>query len=530
MSERMLPQRDHERNAEAVPFRGFDVPNFTPVPDEFLDEMLPLMKSEAELKILLYAMRRTYGFKRDSDNISISQLLRGITTREGSRLDRGTGLSKKHLLKALDSLEEKGLLIRTRRHSEKNGDEATNYRLMLRPDWQAPVPDSPQVGAHGLRPYKRFTPILDQILDELLPDLTLGELKVLLYITRRTQGFKRDSASISRAQMLHGLKASSGRLLDRGAGVSDNTLERALKGLKEKKVIITERQRSAEKGDQPTAYQLNILDETAANPLPQEDATPRGILLGEGGTPKRSTPRGDHAWEGGSHGKTPHNKQLREIVKGETEQQQSTAEHEDSVVALVDMGITRKIAESLAREHPAEHILAQIDMLSYRDAKDPAAMLVRAIEEEWAPPAQYETPEEREARAAEEAEVRAAWERELASRPEVELKPVEERPRAPSFLPFTSSPLPSHQVWATALMELARVDGVSPYLAGSVLLGREGDEMIVGVATAYAAGVLQRRLARETAKVLSGLGGEQVRVRFVAQSGYLPPTPWVQTE
>ncbi len=287
MSERMLPQHNDERNGGAVPFRGFDVPNFTPVPDEFLDEMLPLMRSEAELKILLYAMRRTYGFKRDSDNISISQLLRGITTREGVRLDRGTGLSKKHLLKALDSLEEKGLLIRTRRHSEKNGDEATNYRLMLRSDWQVPVPDSPAVGAHGLRSYKRFTPILDQILDELLPDLTLGELKVLLYITRRTQGFKRDSASISRAQMLHGLKASSGRLLDRGAGVSDNTLERALKGLKEKKVIITERQRSVEKGDQPTAYQLNVLDETAAVPLPQEDTTPPWYPFGGGGCPQK---------------------------------------------------------------------------------------------------------------------------------------------------------------------------------------------------------------------------------------------------
>ncbi len=62
------------------------------------------------------------------------------------------------------------------------------------------------------------------------------------------------------------------------------------------------------------------------------------------------------------------------------------------------------------------------------------------------------------------------------------------------------------------------MDGAASYLAGSVLLGREGDEMIVGVATAYAAGVLQRMLAHETAKILSALGGEQVRVRFVGQA------------
>lgn len=44
--------------------------------------------------------------------------------------------------------------------------------------------------------------------------------------------------------MVHGLKGSSGRVLDHGAGVIDNTLERAFKGLKEKKVIIRKRQRT----------------------------------------------------------------------------------------------------------------------------------------------------------------------------------------------------------------------------------------------------------------------------------------------
>ncbi len=206
MSERMVQQPSRVRNAAASPFQGFDTPNFTPVPDEFLDEILPAIKSEAELKIILYAMRRTYGFKRDSDNISISQFLHGIKTRDGAQLDRGTGLSKRHLLRALDSLEKQGMLVRTRRYSQKNGDEATNYSLVLRPEWQTPKADRQVHDGRGLRPYKQFTPVLDQILDELLPDLTLGELKVLLYITRRTHGFKRDCASISRAQLLRGLR------------------------------------------------------------------------------------------------------------------------------------------------------------------------------------------------------------------------------------------------------------------------------------------------------------------------------------
>ncbi len=38
-------------------------------------------------------MRRTFGFKKDSDHIALSQLLNGIATRDGRILDRGVGLS-----------------------------------------------------------------------------------------------------------------------------------------------------------------------------------------------------------------------------------------------------------------------------------------------------------------------------------------------------------------------------------------------------------------------------------------------------
>src|SRR5579859_5326727 len=94
-------------------FHGYSSPNYTPVPDELFDEQLPDL-SGAELKVLLYIIRRSFGFKKDSDNISLSQLLNGITTREGNVLDRGTGLSKKTLLETIKSLVEKNLIITER--------------------------------------------------------------------------------------------------------------------------------------------------------------------------------------------------------------------------------------------------------------------------------------------------------------------------------------------------------------------------------------------------------------------------------
>ena len=121
-----MPRQQEEKPKKV--FKGYQNPNYTMVPDELFDEHLPEL-SGAELKVLLYIVRRTFGFKRDSDNISLSQMLSGITTRDGRVLDRGTGLSKKTLLDALRSLEERNLILREQRRSAERGDEPTSYRL-----------------------------------------------------------------------------------------------------------------------------------------------------------------------------------------------------------------------------------------------------------------------------------------------------------------------------------------------------------------------------------------------------------------
>src|SRR4051812_5930736 len=102
-------------------FAGVTSPNTTQVPDQYLDELLPVL-SGGELKVLLYITRRTFGFKKDSDNISLSQMLHGIETRDGRILDRGVGLSKKTLLQALRSLEDHNIIQTQRRQSPEKGN------------------------------------------------------------------------------------------------------------------------------------------------------------------------------------------------------------------------------------------------------------------------------------------------------------------------------------------------------------------------------------------------------------------------
>jgi Bacteriophage replication protein O len=109
-------------------FAGYTSPNYTQVPDILFDEQLPDL-SGAELKVLLYIMRRTFGFKKEADNISLNQIATGIITREGTVLDRGTGLSKSTVQVALRGLTKKRIVLATKRASAERGNEATTYQL-----------------------------------------------------------------------------------------------------------------------------------------------------------------------------------------------------------------------------------------------------------------------------------------------------------------------------------------------------------------------------------------------------------------
>src|SRR5688572_1052422 len=90
-------------------FEGFGAPNTTPVPDVVFDVLAPAL-GEAELRVLLYIVRRTFGFKKAADTISLRQMVNGIVRRDGSVLDRGTGLTKSGVTKALRGLLAKGII------------------------------------------------------------------------------------------------------------------------------------------------------------------------------------------------------------------------------------------------------------------------------------------------------------------------------------------------------------------------------------------------------------------------------------
>ena len=93
-------------------------PNYTQTPNVFYDEIMSDL-GYAELKCILYIFRRTFGFHKQSDKISLTQFEKGI---EG--LDKGTGLGRKAIVEALKSLEQKGYI-------KKNKGRITSFSMIL---------------------------------------------------------------------------------------------------------------------------------------------------------------------------------------------------------------------------------------------------------------------------------------------------------------------------------------------------------------------------------------------------------------
>src|SRR3954471_12655396 len=135
---------------KSLQFKGFISPRYTQVPDELFDELMAHL-SGAELKVLLYIIRRTFGFKKDSDNISLKQICTGITTREGEVLDKGTGLSLSTVQIALKGLIERNCVLTARNRSREKGDEATTYSLNILPYTDYQQRGIPKIGNGGYR-------------------------------------------------------------------------------------------------------------------------------------------------------------------------------------------------------------------------------------------------------------------------------------------------------------------------------------------------------------------------------------------
>ena len=96
------------------PFAGFPVPtkNFFSMPNEMIN-IIAHIKNVAELKVIIYVIRHTWGYHEYGicKMISVDEFQHGRRRSDGSRMDEGTGLSHHSVIDGLKAAVNDGYLI-----------------------------------------------------------------------------------------------------------------------------------------------------------------------------------------------------------------------------------------------------------------------------------------------------------------------------------------------------------------------------------------------------------------------------------
>lgn len=109
--------QDNRPASKKNQFSGFPAPIHTQISNTFLDDISPLLKTAGEYAVMNALHRQTYGWHKEWDRISISQL------------SEKTGKDRKTVLRSTKSLEEKGYIEKI--VEGRNGEQQTWYRLTL---------------------------------------------------------------------------------------------------------------------------------------------------------------------------------------------------------------------------------------------------------------------------------------------------------------------------------------------------------------------------------------------------------------
>jgi DNA-binding PadR family transcriptional regulator len=104
-------------------FSGFYPPkeNYSKLPHQLIDE-LHTFSSLAELKVVLYVMRHTWGYQDDYKRITLEEFEHGRKERDGSRIDKGVGMTKPSIIDGIKRAIEHGFL-------HAHTDETDNARV-----------------------------------------------------------------------------------------------------------------------------------------------------------------------------------------------------------------------------------------------------------------------------------------------------------------------------------------------------------------------------------------------------------------
>jgi hypothetical protein len=198
---------------------------------------------------------------------------------------------------------------------------------------------------------------------------------------------------------------------------------------------------------------------------------------------------------------------------------------------LQNFGISKSAAANLTKNFPEELILEKLDLaqwlvstVSPTVANNPAGWLRKAIEEDYTPPRNYESPKEKKEKSAKAAQIaqREAKERSIA---EAEYRRVKAKVKEQLLHEFPPKPvgegLTTHTAWELVLNNLKDQVGVASYetwLKDTVLLEVTGQAARIAVGTPHKIAWVERRLYQPIASALKDVLKRDLDLQFVASS------------
>jgi hypothetical protein len=131
------PRKADKRTREREPFSGFPQEirqtDFSILPNVWIN-VCAAIENLAELKVVLYIMRHTWGFNNYDSfvRITIDEFMNGRKRSDGSRMDMGTQLSKVAVVNGLALAEKDGFIVSELDESDK-ARKKKSYKLNMLP-------------------------------------------------------------------------------------------------------------------------------------------------------------------------------------------------------------------------------------------------------------------------------------------------------------------------------------------------------------------------------------------------------------
>jgi hypothetical protein len=382
---------------------------------------------------------------------------------------------------------------------------------------------------------------------------SLAELKVVEYVLKHTWGYQEYGISklITTDEFMHGRKRKDGTRIDMGTGLSNRSVIDGLRRAVDDGFLVEEVDDS-DKARVKKWYRLRMAvdSQTQADDSGDDDRDPEpGVKnLHTGEKNLQSDVKNVHTAMNNVHSRgkesshrsekdTLERKQQQETNSNNTRAASTSKVESDVVVALIDRGIGKRVAQGLARDFNPEYLKQKIEFHDYLQAehpktmKRPAAWLRKACEDDYAAPDGFISTADRE-RLAEEEKRRneaavAAQERyfqeEQARQIAEEAEKEAQRRKLQEQFGTTEADI---KLWKQVLYDLKNQVGdptFSLYVANSVLLRCQDGDVVIGSPYKGHSEFIAQRLKTIIERALRAHLQQEIQ----SMSFVTPEDPWV---